>query len=264
MNDQQLIHFNKWFDAYVASYYGDDDYVNANLKLKEDHSRRVCDEMDYLAEQLDLPDNHRRTAHAIALLHDIARFPQFAEHRTYHDPRSINHCTLAVQILTENKILRPLAPTEREIILKAVEFHGAKEIPAGLDADTLLFCKLIRDADKLDIYRVMIENYRLHRDDPDSFYLEVELPDDPYYSPQVIDDILSERNVDYTRLKTWNDMKLINLAWIYDVNFIPTLKRIKQKRFLEQVLEFLPDTEDIRKIRQKVFACVDSRIAQGK
>lgn len=264
MNDQQLTHLNKWFDAYAASFYGDDPYVNANLRLKEDHSIRVCDEMDYLADELDLPDNHRRIARAIALLHDIARFPQFAKYRTYHDPRSVNHCTLAVRILTENKILRPLDPAERQLILKAIEYHGAKEIPDGLDGDMLLFCKLIRDADKLDIYRVMTENYRLHRDDPDSFYLEVELPDEPYYSPQVIDDILSERNVDYTRLKTFNDMKLINLAWVYDVNFIPTLKRIKQKRFLEQVLEFLPDTDDIRKVRQKVFAYLNSRITQGK
>jgi len=264
MNAKQLAQLDTFFNDYAARFYCDDDYVNANLKLKEDHSRRVIDEILHLADHLCLDENQQRIARATALLHDIARFPQFAEYKTYHDPRSINHCRLAVKILTENRALDHLDPHEKQLILKAVEYHGIKELPDNLPEEQLLFCRLIRDADKIDICYIMAENYKRHRNNPDDFQFEVELPDEPYCSPHVVDALLNKQNIDYSRLKTWNDMKLANLAWVYDVNFTPTLQRIKQRRFLETILEFLPDTPEIQEVRHKIFSYVNSRLAAGK
>jgi hypothetical protein len=59
-------------------------------------------------------------------------------------------------------------------------------------------------------------------------------------------------------------MKLLQLGWIYDVNFPPTLKRIKQRKFLEMLLSFLPQTEDIQKVKEKILGYVDSRCAETK
>ena len=61
-----------------------------------------------------------------------------------------------------------------------------------------------------------------------------------------------------------NDMKLLQLGWVYDVNFTPTLKRIKQRRFLEMLVDFLPRTEDVRKVKDKIFEYVDLRIEQDR
>ena len=49
MEQEQLEKLRAWFDDYVAGFYGDDDFLNANIKLKEEHSRRTCEEMLYLA-----------------------------------------------------------------------------------------------------------------------------------------------------------------------------------------------------------------------
>jgi hypothetical protein len=260
MKKEQLEVFKTWFDSFVAGFYGNDDYVNANIKLKDDHSRRVCDEMLYLADELSLGENKRLLAETIALLHDVGRFPQFVKYRTYHDPRSINHCELAVRVLAEHEVLDTLDQAEKRIVLKAVEYHGVKELPQNLDDDTLLLCRLIRDADKLDILCVMIENYKRHRESPSQFNCEVELPDEPRYSPEIVRAVLNGEHIDYARLQTWNDMKLINIAWVYDVNFVCTLKRIRERKSLEAIIELLPDTGDIHKIRDKVFSYVDSRI----
>ncbi len=262
MNKEQLGKIRQWFDGFVAGFYGDDEYVNANIKLKEDHSKRVCDEILFLAEELGLDENNRLLAETIGLLHDVGRFPQFVKYKTYHDPKSINHCLLAVSVLKEHKVLDALEPAERQIILDALEYHGVKELPKNLDEETLLFCRLIRDADKLDIYRVVIQAYTQQRDDPANFKFEMELPDEPTCSPDIIEAILNGEHIDYAKLRTWNDMKLINLAWVYDVNFIPTLNRIKERRAIEAITELLPDTPDIRKVRDKVLSYVDSRIRQ--
>jgi len=264
MEQGQLEKFRGWFDDYVAGFYGDDEFVNANLKLKQEHSRRTCEEMLYLAEELGLLDEQKQIAEVIALFHDIGRFEQFVKYRTYNDPRSVDHCLLGVKVLKKTKALNGLAREEREIIEKAIEYHGRKELPADLDGDCLLFSRLIRDADKIDVYYVVTDYYRQYSEDPDGFKLEVELPNEPGYSAQVVEELLCGRRVDYSTLRTWNDMKLCQLAWVYDVNFTPTLERIRQRRFLEMILEFLPRTRDIEKVKEKIFQYVDSRIEREK
>ena len=41
MNQDQLDQFKRWFDGYTDGFFGDDDYVNANLKLKQEHPKRT-------------------------------------------------------------------------------------------------------------------------------------------------------------------------------------------------------------------------------
>ena len=262
MEQGQLDKLREWFDNYVAGFYGDDVYVNANLKLKEDHSRRTCDEMRYLVEELSLSDNQKRIAELIALFHDIGRFRQFVKYRTYNDTRSIDHCLLSLEVLRETKVLDEIEKEEKQLIEKAIEYHGQKRLPGGLDGECLLFSQLIRDADKLDVFYVVTESCKQYRKNPDEFNLEVEFADVPRYSKQILEDILRGRLVDYSRLRTLNDMKLLQLGWVYDVNFTATLKRIRQRRFLEQIIDFLPRTEDIERVKAKIFEYVDSRIKQ--
>lgn len=262
MEQEQLEKFRDWFDDYVAGFYGDDEFINANLKLKEEHTWRTCEQMLHLAKALGLSGNRTRIAEVIALFHDIGRFEQFVRYRTYVDGRSVNHCLLGLEVLRQTKVLEDVDETERQLIEKAIEYHGVKELPADLDGDCLLFSKLIRDADKIDALYVMTDCYRQYAENTPGFKLELELPDQPGYSDEVIEALLRRRRIDYSELRTLNDMKLCLLGWVYDVNFAPTLKRIKQLRFLEMLVDFLPKTEDIKRVRQKIFEYVDFRISQ--
>jgi len=260
MEQEQLKKFRAWFDDYVAGFYGNDEFINANLKLKEEHSRRTCEEMTYLAEELGLTENQRRVADVTALLHDVGRFEQFVKYRTYSDIRSVSHSLLGIEVLRKTKILEAVDKKETELIEKAIEYHGNMELPSDLDDQCLLFSKLIRDADKIDIFYVITTSYKQYKNDPVTFMLELELPDNPEYSNRVVDAILNEQRIDYRSLKTSNDMKLCQLGWVYDINFTAALKRIRQRRFLDILLEFLPSTEDIEKVREKIFSYVDRRI----
>ncbi|MHC4911673.1 MAG: HD domain-containing protein [Planctomycetota bacterium] len=264
MEQEQLKRLKIWFDNYVCGFYGENEYVNANIRLKEQHTQRTCEEMLYLGDQLGLSDNQMRVAEAIALLHDIGRFEQFVKYRTYHDPRSVDHCLLGLEVLRRTKVLEGLDSEERQLIETAIEYHGSMELPGGLDGECLLFSKLIRDADKLDIFFVMEDNYRQYRENPEQFKLEVELPDEPQCSVEVVEKLLAEQRIDYRTPRTWNDMKLCQLGWVYDVNFPQTLGRITERGFLENIFDFLPDNEDIRKVRKKIFDYVGSRTEQDR
>ena len=262
MQQNQLNKFRAWFDDYVAGFYGDDEYVNANLKLKEEHTRRTCKEMLYLAKELGLPDEQMRLAEVIALFHDIGRFEQFVRYRTYVDGRSVNHCLLGLEVLRRAKALDEVEEAERQWIEKAIEYHGLKEMPPDLNGDCLLFSKLIRDADKIDSLYVMTECLRQYADNPGEYKWEIEVPDKPGYSDQVVQALLRGQPIDYGWMKTLNDMKLCLLGWIFDVNFTPTLKRIKQRRLIEILIDFLPKDVDIKRVEQKMFDYVDLRISQ--
>lgn len=264
MEQEQLNKFRAWFDDYVAGFYGNDEVVDVNLKLKEKHSHRVCAEMSYLTGELDLTENQKRIADAIAIFHDIGRFEQFVKHRTYSDFKSENHCLLGVGVLRREKVLEQLDRREKELVEKAIEHHGMIELPADLEEEELLFSKLIRDADKLDIFYVVLGYSMQYRNNPEKFKLGLEFPDEPGYSAEVIEGLLNGRRIDYSRLRTLNDMMLCQLGWVYDVNFMATLKRIKKRRFLEKTFDFLPGTGDINNVRGKIFEYVESRIEQDK
>jgi hypothetical protein len=263
MEQGQLDNLKGWFRKYVAGFYGDDEFVNANIELKEKHSKMVCAETAWLADRLGLSYNQKRIAQAIALLHDVGRFEQFKKYRTYRDAGSCNHSQLSVEVICKEKILEGIDRREREYIDRAIKHHADRELPEGLDGDALLYCQLIRDADKIDIYRVVTEYYAQYQNDPESFKLEIELPNEPWCSDEVVQKVLNGERIDYRILKTWNDNKLIQLSWVYDVNFVPTLERIRQRGFLEKLIDFLPANRDIERVRTKVLDYVESRIKQG-
>ena len=262
LEQTQLDKFRIWFDDYVAGFYGDDETVNANIQLKDDHSHRTCKEMLYLADELDLDENQKLISETIALLHDVGRFEQFVKYRMYSDAKSVDHCLLGLEVLEKNRVLDEVDLQEKLLIQKAIECHGRKELPLDLDDQSLLFSKLIRDADKLDAYYVLLKYYKQYRENPQEFKLGMELPDEPGYSADVINELLSGRCLDNRKVRKLNDLKLSLLSWVYDVNFTSTLKRIKQCGYLEELIGFLPADEDIERVREKILEYVDFRIEQ--
>ena len=264
LEQTQLDKLRIWFDDYVAGFYGDDETVNANIKLKDDHSRRTCKEMLYLADELGLDENQKLISETIALLHDIGRFEQFVKYRMYSDAKSVDHCLLGLEVLEKNQALDGIDLQEKLLIEKAIEYHGCKELPPGLDGECLLFSKLIRDADKLDAYYVLLKYYEQYRENPQEFKLGLELPDVSGYSADAISELLRGQCLDNRKVRKVNDLKLSLLSWVYDVNFTSTLKRIKQCGYLEKLIGFLPTDEDIERIGEKILKYVDFKIEQDE
>lgn len=261
MNQNQLDRFERWFEEYTSRFLGQDDYVDANLRYKQEHTARTRAESALLAGELALSEDEALIAELIGLLHDVGRFPQFAQHRTFRDSESVNHSQLGVQVLREEGVLDVLAPQERQWVETAVGLHGRKSLPSALSGRALLFAKIIRDADKIDIFRVVSTAYQQYQDDPDNFRLEIELPDEPGYSPEVLHAVLNEELIDSSKLRTLNDAKLCQLGWVYDLNFTVSLRRIDQLGYLAKLFSFLPQDDDTRKVWQKIRDYIATRLA---
>jgi len=263
MNQEQLTRFERWFAGYTNRFLGHDDIVDANLRLKQEHTQRVRTESVLLAQELALSEDETRIAELIALFHDVGRFPQFAEYRTFNDPKSVNHSALGVQILRQEGVLEALTPQERQWVETGVGLHGRKALPSALTGRALLFAKIIRDADKIDIFRIVAELYEQYRDDPDNFMIEIDLPDEPGYTPEVLEAVANGKLLDFTQLRTLNDAKLNQLGWVYDLNFTASLKRIDECRFLPTLFSFLPPDDKIQQACGKIQDYVTAKLAQN-
>ena len=256
--------FRTWFGAYVKGFYTGQARHDAHIRLKQIHTHKVCEEMEYLCASLGLDEPDCLLAGTIALLHDVGRFEQYRRHQTFMDARSENHCLLGLEILEAQHVLGDLDTSERDIITTAVRHHGARELPRDLPERTALFCRLIRDADKIDIFRVLLDNYRRWKQSPEGFVLSIPFPDDDSYNPALVEAILQGHTIDYRDLRTIHDVRLLQLDWIHDINFPATFTRIRQRGCLEEILAGLPHDATCNRLRTFVRRYVGKRLTAAQ
>ena len=263
MQKEDLAFFRKWFSDYVNNFYSSDPLVRENIELKSEHTKRVCENILLLAKAEKLGEKEKLIAETIALFHDLGRFEQFMKYKTFKDSESENHAALGVKILKKAGILSRLPPEESDIILKAVEYHNLIEIPetASCSRELLFYSKLIRDADKLDILRIICADYE-EGEECQNPALELYLPDTPECSKAVLEDIMKGRMAKMKDVSNRNDVKLLRLSWVFDINFPETLALLKEKRYLEIIMSSLPETEEIRKIRRHIETYLEKRLGQ--
>lgn len=264
MKSTNLKFFKNFFEEYTSKNYNDDEKYdekyNMNIKLKEIHTYKVCNNAIKIGKFLNLDAEQMNLAKTIALFHDIGRFEQLKKYGTYIDKDSINHGLLGVKILESEKILDKLNSREQNIINKAILFHNARNLPNGIDDEELLFCKIIRDADKLDVYRVIYAYLKEDKMTRDRKVIGNVDEDTEEYSKEIVDEILKNKISDNNKVKTINDKKLSMISWVFDINFPITLYYIKKRRYVDKFIGLLPQNKEIKKIHKHIRNCVDMLI----
>lgn len=261
MDTNLMEQYRAWFSRFVQTHSSAEELDQQNILLKEEHTHQVCDNARRIAAGLTLDAGAAALAEAIALFHDVGRFPQYRQYRTFQDSCSVNHAALGARVLLEQNVLRDLPRREQDLIIRAVTLHNVFTLPAGLDDETLLFAQLVRDADKLDIWRVFVE--LLGRDPADwPSAAGLGLPDAPGYSPEVLASLLERREmVRLTSLRSLNDFKLLQLAWIYDLNFTPSLRMVRDRSIIERLAATMPQDSQARRAVDDLRQYVDDRLA---
>ena len=258
MNQKQFRAFRSWFSSYVESFGNRDAETKAAVRFKEAHTARVCSNIVRLGGSLNLKAGDLLLAETIALFHDVGRFKQFAVYRTFSDRRSENHALLGLRELKHAGVLSGLEEEEQAIILKAIACHNLRDLPANLPDRCLLFARLIRDADKLDILGLFVKECIQQNREPDPLVVSA-FPDTPGYSQVLVENLLHQNSCSYADTKNLNDCKLLYLSWIYDVNFPWTLAEIARNGYIETIIGALPDTQEIQAVRKHLLAYVARR-----
>lgn len=222
-----MIDFNnakKVFYRFVADY----DTENPFIILKYKHTLRVMDNCQNIAETLFLNQEEKELAILIGLLHDLGRFEQVKLFGSF-DEHKINHAKLGIKILFEKNLIREFITDTKydDLIKDCIYFHNEHTIDENLSEKTKMFVKILRDADKIDIYKAMI--------DAECFDYEVsEMP-----NQKVLDDILNERSVDLKNVYNTSDWRAVPFGYIYDINYKYSFIAIKNKDYYNQYAEKL-------------------------
>ena len=117
--------------------------------------------------------------------------------------------------------------------------------------------KLLRDADKVDIWRVVTDYYRDARHERNQT-IELNLPDTPSISDAVCRSLMKGNIVKMADLETLNDFKLLQIGWIYDVNFHRTFQIVQERGYLEKIRQALPSGSiRIKAVYERALAYLD-------
>jgi hypothetical protein len=261
MTPENVAAIQKWFSEYCREFDSEDEDVRRNMSLKEDHTYHVCSNILEIGRGESLDVEQMLIAETVALLHDVGRFEQYRQYKTFRDSTSVNHAELGAQIVEDYEVLSPLFPHERNIIAHAVEFHNTFSIPKKLPEDTQFFLKLIRDADKLDIWRVFIE-YFAQPESERASAVGLDLPDKPECSPDVLDQISNGKMVRLSSVKTLNDFKVMQLSWVYDINFPTSLNLLVERESIKELASTLPVNDQVEAVVEKVLDFASVRTQQ--
>lgn len=180
-------HIKKTFQEYTDRY----DSTNPKIKLKIDQTYRVANLCEQIAQSLELSAAEVDLAWLSGMLHDVGRFEQLRRYNTFSDAQSIDHARFAVELLYDDGLIADYVPeiSTTELVADArtwrsmgganesptaqsediplsdilqtlriaIGEHSAYRIQKGLDERTRMFCQILRDADKVDIFRVICD-----------------------------------------------------------------------------------------------------------
>jgi putative nucleotidyltransferase with HDIG domain len=249
----------EWFNNYCNSFNDIAENQLSNFKIKQDHSLRVANIALSLASKLEWSEDEQQVAFLVGLLHDIGRFKQLVDFSTFSDEKSLDHAESAVKILSEENISEVLDIGNKELVFAAILNHNKFKIQDGLTDKELLQAKLIRDADKLDIYKVLTDNYT-KRNGTVNHTLTWELQKGNVVSPAVAKEILSAKMVSKKNIVSEIDVKIMQLSWVFDLNFRPAFDHLMKNRYLESIYSSLPKNDLVIEIYRKVKVFAENKI----
>lgn len=238
-------------------YTGKFDISNINIERKREHSLRVMQISKTIAENLKLSNEQIKLATLIGLLHDIGRFEQYKKYESFKDHETIDHGALGVEILKKDEYIKKYIENEKyyDVILKAIYNHNKYKIEDGVNSEEDIFCKIIRDADKLDIFYEEIEMFSLNKKDKMS---------ESFVSEAVMQQFLNYKQVENTTIKTIADIVIRTISFIYDINYKESLKIVKEKDYINKIIDNYQYNEKTKKqmehIRNIENAYIDEKI----
>ncbi len=222
------------FDEYTKKY----DLSNSMNRLKADHTLRVADNCETIAASLSLSEGRRDFAWLMGLLHDIGRFEQVKRYGTFVDSVSVDHAEFGADLLFKEDLINGycaemLSRQDLRVLETAIRLHNKLKLPEDLDDETRLFCNIIRDADKADIFRVVYElPFEERIGSSKAMILEGEEAGD-----EVMECVYSHRCIPRNIRKTRFEGYISHCSLAFELEFDETRRIVAEQGFLFKLLE---------------------------
>jgi len=248
-----------FFNDYVEGFRNCPQEDRDNIDLKHDHTMAVLAEAEMILAGLEEKPAPELAlcARTAALFHDFGRFAQYQRYKTFSDPKSINHGFLGSREIARTGALNGMPGQYKKLVRGVVVMHNRRFVPHGLDPRLDFLVRLVRDADKLDIFKVVFAHFFMPNGDINEV-VTMHLKNEPScYTPEILEEALAGTLVDYTRMHWINDFKLLVLSWVHDLNFGVSKRAFKDRNYVGRVLDSMPHLPKRDRLEAVVYKALE-------
>lgn len=204
---------------------------NSKIQKKLEHCIRVSAISKEIATQLKLEEEQIQLAELIGLLHDIGRFEQY-KIENKNEREKFDHGEASARVLKKDNYIRKYIEenTFDNIIYTAVYEHNKYKLTKGLSEEKELFCKIIKDADKIDLIYEAIEIYW---QEPERIK-EIE---EGKLSEKMLEDFYQHKLADKRNSISETDEILTFVSFVFDINFSCSIKILRENNNISKMID---------------------------
>lgn len=251
------------FAEYVRNY----DPSDEKIKLKIDHTYRVAGLCQRIAESLGLSEPDVDIAWLLGMLHDIGRFEQIRRFGTFNDVQSVDHAEFGADLLFKEGLIRKFAEgyyeecelaepenQEDEQIIKnnehhnkdtgllemAIRQHNKYRVKEDLTERQRMFCDILRDADKVDIFKV-------NADIPMEIIYDVTTDElkNGVITKEVLESFYKKETVLKSVRRSAVDHIVGHISLLFELVYKESYRQAKEQGYVYKLLNFKSDVPEV-------------------
>ena len=251
------------FAEYVRKY----DPSDEKIKLKIDHTYRVAGLCQRIAESLGLSEPDVDIAWLLGMLHDIGRFEQIRRFGTFNDVQSVDHAEFGADLLFKEGLIRKFAEgyyeecelarsgnEEAEQIIKnnehhnkdtgllemAIRQHNKYRVKEDLTERQRMFCDILRDADKVDIFKV-------NADIPMEIIYDVTTEElkNGVITKEVLESFYKKETVLKSVRRSAVDHIVGHISLLFELVYKESYRQAKEQGYVYKLLDFKSDVPEV-------------------
>lgn len=251
------------FAEYVRNY----DPSDEKIKLKIDHTYRVAGLCQRIAESLGLSEPDVDIAWLLGMLHDIGRFEQIRRFGTFNDAQSVDHAEFGADLLFKEGLIRKFAEgyyeecelarsgnEEAEQIIKnnehhnkdtgliemAIRQHNKYRVKEDLTERQRMFCDILRDADKVDIFKV-------NADIPMEIIYDVTTEElkNGVITKEVLESFYKKETVLKSVRRSAVDNIVGHISLLFELVYKESYRQAKEQGYVYKLLDFKSDVPEV-------------------
>lgn len=251
------------FAEYVRNY----DPSDEKIKLKIDHTYRVAGLCQRIAESLGLSEPDVDIAWLLGMLHDIGRFEQIRRFGTFNDVQSVDHAEFGADLLFKEGLIRKFAEgyyeecelarsgnEEAEQIIKnnehhnkdtgllelAIRQHNKYRVKEDLTERQRMFCDILRDADKVDIFKV-------NADIPMEIIYDVTTEElkNGVITKEVLESFYKKETVLKSVRRSAVDHIVGHISLLFELVYKESYRQAREQGYVYKLLDFKSDVPEV-------------------
>ncbi len=250
----------EWLSSYISGFRNKEGELHPLLELKRSHSRRVAENCRRIAGELGWAGPLLERALSAAILHDTGRFPQYTTWETFYDGASADHGALGEKVLREEFPWPDPEGEDAFVVLEGVRLHNRRTLPETVSPAALPVVRIVRDSDKMDVFRIVREHVKEGRISD----LLPRINPEGGYSPAIVEEVGRTGRGSYQNVRSTADFLLLQLSWIFDLNYGPAYRMLEEEGAFSWILEQLPPDPDLAPFFDEVSRTAGEWRAAGR